>query len=129
MIIVLLLIVGTTSVLVTAYASRQAFGTPLDYLTLALAATTVSIVAAFCGYITSHFRGRRISKSKLLRPGKSLPRLERIILRGHAEFDISTLAGIENTVIEVPPKSRVIGAEKIGSTSRLTRLRLEGEKP
>ena len=62
-----------------------------------------------------------------LSPLAGLPRLERIVLRGHAEFDISTLAGIENALVEVPPGSRVTGAEKIGPTSRLTRSRLAGE--
>lgn len=64
-----------------------------------------------------------------LSPLAALPRLERIILRGHAEFDVSTLAGIQDTVIEVPPRSRVIGADKIGPTSRLTRSRLAGQGP
>jgi energy-coupling factor transporter ATP-binding protein EcfA2 len=58
-----------------------------------------------------------------LSPLADLPRLERVILRGHAEFDVTTLAGIENTVIEVPLRSRVIGVEYIGPTSRLTRSR------
>jgi hypothetical protein len=64
-----------------------------------------------------------------LSPLASLPRLDRIILRGHAVFDISTLAGIENVVIEVPTRSRVIGGEKIGPTSRLTRSEPTREGP
>jgi hypothetical protein len=71
-----------------------------------------------------------ITQSQIdLSPLAGLPRLGRIILQGSAEFNISTLAGIENTVIDVPVRSRVTGAEKMGPTSRLTRLRLAGERP
>ena len=62
-----------------------------------------------------------------LSPLASLPHLDRVNLRGHAEFDISTLAGIEGTVIDVPPRSRVTGAEKLGASSRLTRTGQPGE--
>ncbi len=64
-----------------------------------------------------------------LSPLAGLPRLERISLQGHAEFDVSALAGVENAVIEVPQRSRVIGAQKLGPGSRLTRSGLAGEEP
>jgi hypothetical protein len=55
-IVVILLILGVTSALVTTYANREAFGKSLDYIALGLAATTVSIIAAVGGYLTNHFR-------------------------------------------------------------------------
>jgi hypothetical protein len=54
-VVVVLLVLGVTSVLVTTYAGREAFGKPLDYIALGLAATTVSIVAAVGGYLTNRF--------------------------------------------------------------------------
>lgn len=62
-IIAILLIFGTISVLVTTYADREAFGKPLDYITLALAAATVSVTAAICGYFSNRFHDR-LSKPK-----------------------------------------------------------------
>jgi hypothetical protein len=57
-VIAILTLFGGASVLVTVYAGRAAFGTPLDYVALALAAATVSVVATICGYLTDRFRGR-----------------------------------------------------------------------
>jgi hypothetical protein len=63
-IVVILLVLGATSVLVTTYEDREAFGKPLDYIMLGLGATTVSIAAAVFGYLSSRFHNRA-SRSKL----------------------------------------------------------------
>jgi hypothetical protein len=57
-VIAVLTLFGGASVLVTVYTGRAAFGTPLDYVALALAAATVSVVATICGYLTDRFRSR-----------------------------------------------------------------------
>ncbi len=49
----------------------------------------------------------------------SLPRLKKLSLMGHSAFDISSLAGIRDLVITVPPRARVTGADKLGPASRI----------
>jgi hypothetical protein len=56
-VIVILLIFGTISALVTVYTSQQAFGTPVNYIVLAITAAAASVVASVGGYLTNRFRG------------------------------------------------------------------------
>ncbi len=56
-----------------------------------------------------------------LGPLTSLPQLKTISLRGHSPFDVSSLSGIRDAVISVPPRARIVGADKLGPTSRVTR--------
>ena len=39
---------------------------------------------------------------------------------GNSEFDVNSLAGAQDLVIYVPPEARLLGADKLGSTSRIT---------
>lgn len=57
--------------------------------------------------------------SRDLSPLTSLPRLRGLSLRGHSEFDVSSLAGAKDLVIVVPPKAKVAGADKLGPASRV----------
>jgi hypothetical protein len=54
-----------------------------------------------------------------LRALASLPRLKKLSLMGHSEFDVSSLSGIRDLVITVPPRARVTGADKLGPASRI----------
>lgn len=49
----------------------------------------------------------------------ALPRLKKLSLMGHSSFDISSLAGIRDLVRTVPPHARIIGADKLGPTSKI----------
>ena len=55
-----------------------------------------------------------------LSPLASLPRLRKLSLHGHSEFDVNSLAGARDLLIVVPPKARVAGADKLGPASRVT---------
>ena len=56
-----------------------------------------------------------------LSPLTSLPRLKTISLKGHGAFDLSSLSGIRDAVITVPPSARITGEDKLQPTSRVTR--------
>ena len=58
--------------------------------------------------------------SRDLSPLTSLPRLKTLSLRGQNTFDVSSLAGIRDLVITVPPRARVTGADRLGPMSRIT---------
>ena len=58
--------------------------------------------------------------SRNLSPLVSLPRLRELSLQGHSEFDVNSLAGAQDLVIFVPPKAKVIGADKLGRGSRIS---------
>ena len=57
-----------------------------------------------------------------LSPLTSLPRLKKLSLMGHSAFDVNSLTGIQGLRITVPPKTRVIGADKLGPSSQVTEL-------
>lgn len=48
-----------------------------------------------------------------------LPRLKTLSFMGHSAFDVSSLAGIQDLVVTVPPRARVTGADKLGSASMI----------
>ncbi len=58
--------------------------------------------------------------SRDLSPLTSLPRLKTLSLRGQNTFDVSSLAGIRDLAITVPPRARVTGADRLGPMSRIT---------
>ena len=58
--------------------------------------------------------------SRNLSPLTSLPRLRKLSLQGHSEFDVNSLAGAQDLVIFVPPKAKVAGADKLGRASRIS---------
>lgn len=59
-------------------------------------------------------------QSRDLSPLASLPRLEKLYLMGHSEFDVTSLAGAHDLLIVVPPKAQLTGADALGPTSRVT---------
>jgi len=59
-------------------------------------------------------------RSRNLSPLTSLPRLRELSLQGHSEFDVNSLAGAQDLVIFVPPKAKVVGADKLGRGSRIS---------
>jgi hypothetical protein len=60
-----------------------------------------------------------------LSPLTSLPRLKQLSLKGHGAFDVSFLAGIQDLVITVPPRARIVGADRLGPTSRVEEFEYE----
>ena len=56
-----------------------------------------------------------------LSPLTGLPRLKTISLKGHGAFDLSSLSGIRDAVITVPPSARIAGEDKLEPTSRVIR--------
>jgi hypothetical protein len=59
-------------------------------------------------------------ESRDLSPLARLPRLKELHLMGNSEFDVNSLAGAQDLVIYVPAAARLLGADKLGSTSRIT---------
>lgn len=54
-----------------------------------------------------------------LSPLTSLQRLQDLSLMGHSAFDVNSLAGIQDLLITVPSKARVLGADKLGPSSHV----------
>jgi hypothetical protein len=50
----------------------------------------------------------------------SLPRLKKLSLMGQGAYDVSSLAGIRDLEITVPPRARVTGEGKLGPASAVT---------
>ena len=55
-----------------------------------------------------------------LSPLSSLPRLQKLSLHGHSEFDVNSLAGARDLVVVVPPRAKVAGVNRLGPTCQVT---------
>lgn len=59
----------------------------------------------------------------------TLRNLRALSFRGQSTFDISTLAGMPNLTVNVPPQARIIGADKLGPMSTITKFEYSSRPP
>ena len=98
----------------------RAVGGPHDHRTLRLPAAHRLRPAHRANIAGTHVSRASQRGSRDLSPLTSLPRLKTLSLRGQNTFDVSSLAGIRDLAITVPPRARVTGADRLGPMSRIT---------
>jgi hypothetical protein len=64
-----------------------------------------------------------------LSPLTALRNLRALSFRGQSTFDISALAGMPNLTVNVPPQARIIGTDKLGPMSTITKFEYSSRPP